>query len=104
MGEGICKQSAEWGSFTRGTGQNLGEVECALSFLDGNRESLLENIQAAVVGQLEIVHAGHDTWEVVVRGIGRLARAAHDRKDRSKTLETCSQKIISFSFILNGLK
>jgi hypothetical protein len=63
-----------------------------LSFLNGNRKSLLENAQVAVVGQLEIVHAGHDTWEVVVRGVRGLARAAHDRKDRRKALETCEKK------------
>lgn len=70
-------------------------MESALSFLDGNRESLLEDIQTAVVGQLEIVHAGHDTREVVVWSVRVLAGAANHREDGRETLETCPQKVLA---------
>lgn len=66
-----------------------------MSFLDGNGESFLEDIQTAVVGQLEIVHAGHDTREVIIWGVRRLARAANHREDGRETLETCAQKTLA---------
>lgn len=64
-------------------------MECSLSFLKSDRKTFFEDIQIAVVWELQVVHASHNTGQVVVRGIGRLAWAAHDCKDGGETLETC---------------
>lgn len=63
-------------------------MECPLSLLDSDGESLLEGVQTAIIRQLEIVHAGHDTGEIVVRSVRGLARTAYHREDGCKTLET----------------
>lgn len=67
---------------------NLGQVECSLSLFDGNGQSRLESIQAAVIRQLEIVDTGHDTREVIIRRVGRLAGATHYGEDGGEILET----------------
>lgn len=67
----------------------LGQVECPLSLPDSDRKPLLEGVQAAVIRQLEVIDAGHDTGEIVVRCERRLAGTAHHREDGCETLETC---------------
>lgn len=62
-------------------------MECPLSLLDGDSESLLEGVQTTVIWQLEIVDAGHDTGKIVVRCIRRLAGTAYHREDGCKTLK-----------------
>lgn len=67
----------------------LGKMESSLAFFDGDREALFENVQIAIVWQLQVVDAGHHTGEIVVWCIGMLAWAAHDSEDRRETLEAC---------------
>ena len=81
-------QGSGW---SNGGGGSLGQVECTLSFLDGDGKPLLQDADVAVVGQLEVVHARHDTGEIVIRRVRRLARAANDGEKGSKTLEACIQ-------------
>lgn len=47
----------------------LREVECALSFTHCDAEFVEENFGRGVVWQLQVVHAGHDTGEIVIRGV-----------------------------------
>lgn len=44
----------------------LRKMEGALSFLNSNTELLTENLHTAIVGHLEIIDAGHDTWKIVI--------------------------------------
>lgn len=63
-------------------------MESPLTFLDGDREALLQNVQVTIVRQLQVVDAGHHTREIVVWCIGMFAWAAHDSEDRRETFET----------------
>jgi hypothetical protein len=65
----------------------LGQMESPLAFLDGDWETLLQNVQVTIVRQLQVVDAGHHTGEIVVWCIGMFAWAAHDSKDWRETLE-----------------
>jgi hypothetical protein len=59
-----------------------------LAFFDGNEQLLLHDVKRAVVRHLEVVDASHDTWQIVVRTVGRLARLAHDCEERRERFET----------------
>lgn len=64
-------------------------MKCALALLDGYRQSVLEHLQIAVVGELEVVHTSHDTGQVIVWGVGGFAWAADNGKNGGEALETC---------------
>ena len=66
---------------------SLRQVKCSLAFFDCNGKSFSKNTQTAVVRQLEVVHAGHDTRKIVIGRIRRFAGTADNGEDRSETLE-----------------
>lgn len=66
----------------------LGKVERSLAFFDGHGQPLAKYVQAAVVGQLEVIHACHHTRQVVIRCVRRFAGPAHHREDGGETLES----------------
>lgn len=63
------------------------KMECALSFLDRDGKSLPEDIQTAVIGQLEVVDTGHNTGKIVVGRVRMFAGTADNRENRCQTLE-----------------
>ena len=67
---------------------SLRKVEGTLALLDGHTKLLLHDIQRAVIRHLEIVHAGHDTWQIVVRAVRGLTWLADDREQRGEGFET----------------
>jgi hypothetical protein len=62
-------------------------MESPLALLDGNRQSLPEDIQTAVVRQLQVVDTGHDTGKVVVRCVWRFTWPTNNGEDWRETLE-----------------
>jgi len=62
-------------------------MEGALSFLDCCSHLTAHDIQIRVVWQFKIIDAGHNTWKIIVRRIGRFARLADHREHRSKCFE-----------------
>lgn len=68
-------------------------MEGALAFADGHVQSRAHDVQVRVVGELEVVHAGHDAGEVVVRCERWLAGLAHDCEHGSKALEACGDHV-----------
>jgi hypothetical protein len=63
-------------------------MEGPLALFDSEHESLFQNFKIAVIGQLEIIDAGHNTWKVVIRSVRGLARFADNREHWRETLET----------------
>lgn len=70
----------------------LRQMECSLSLLNGDGESLPENIQTAIIGKLEVVHTSHDARKVIIRSIRRFTGPTDHSEDGSKTLEACKTK------------
>jgi len=70
----------------------LRQMECSLALLNGDGKSLPENIQTAIIGQLEIVHTSHDARKVVIRSIRGFTGPTDHSEDGSKTLEACKTK------------
>lgn len=63
------------------------QMEGSLAFFDRHGQPFSKNIQAAVVGQLEVIHARHDTGQIVVWRVWWFAGSANDCKDGCETLE-----------------
>jgi hypothetical protein len=62
-------------------------MESALAFLNGDTKLVTQNLYGAVIGHLEVVDAGHDGRQVVVRCVWRLARLADDSKHGREILK-----------------
>ena len=58
-----------------------------MSFFGGYKKAFAEYFETAVVGELEIVDAGHHTGQIIVWCIWRFAGTAHHREHRGETLE-----------------
>lgn len=69
----------------------LREVEGTLTFLDGKVQFGAQGVKIAVVGHLEVVDAGHDGREEVVRGVGGLSGLADDGEHGGERFETCGK-------------
>lgn len=67
----------------------LRQVESPLPLLDGNIQPVSQDFDVGVIGEFEVVDASHDTGQIVVGRVRRIARPAHDREHRGQTLETC---------------
>src|SRR5947209_17025365 len=68
-------------------------MESALSLLDGDVQTVPQDFQISVVGKLEIVDASHNTGQVIVRRVWRLAWLADHGEHGCKALETCPRKL-----------
>jgi len=64
-------------------------MESSLSLLYSDRQPLLEDFEGGVVRKLEVVDAGHNAREVIVRSVRWLARLADHSEKRCQTLEAC---------------
>lgn len=62
-------------------------MECTLSFLDRDRQSLPEDIQTAVIGQLEVIDTGHNAGKIVIGRVRVFAGTAYNRENWRQTLE-----------------
>jgi hypothetical protein len=63
-------------------------MESTLSFLDCSIHTTPHDVQIRIVRQFEIVNTSHDARQVIIGGVGWLARFAHNRKHRGKCLKT----------------
>lgn len=68
-------------------------MEGALALLHSGEQPFSHGIVAGIVGELEIVDAGHYTRQVVVRSIWVLAWFADDSKHRREAAETPNRKL-----------
>ena len=64
-------------------------MESSLSLLYRDRQPLLEDFEGGIVRELEVVDAGHNTGEVIVRSERWLARFTDHGEKRCQTLEAC---------------
>ena len=62
-------------------------MESTLAFLDGNEQLGSHHLERAVVGHLEVIDASHDTRQVVVGAVRRLARLADDGEEWRERFE-----------------
>ena len=69
-------------------------MESTLSFLDCSIHTTPHDVQIRIVRQFEIVNTSHDAWQVIIGGVGWLARFAHHRKHGGKCLEACYFKLV----------
>jgi len=67
------------------------QMKRPLTLLDGHSQFRSKHLQRAVIGQLEIVDAGHDARKVLVRGQRRFCRLANDREHWRQCFEACNQ-------------
>lgn len=58
-----------------------------MSFAHCDAEFVEENLGRGVVWQLQVVHAGHDTGEIVIRGVGWFTWPADHSKHWRETFE-----------------
>lgn len=58
-----------------------------MSFFDRDQKTLPKDFQAAIIGQLEIVDARHNTGEIVVGRVWRFAGAAYNGENWCQTLK-----------------
>lgn len=65
------------------------QMESPLALLDGHKQPLTQDFDAAVVGQLEIVDASHYARKIVVRRVRGFAGTADNREHWRQALETC---------------
>jgi hypothetical protein len=63
-------------------------MERALALLHRDRHFPAQDVNAAVVGHLEVIDACHDRGEVVVGCVGRFAGLAHDGEHGCQVFET----------------
>ncbi len=92
-GSSACVKSSVDFDIVRG-GQistSSGQVECTLAFPDGCAQPLAHHIEVGIVRKLQIVDARHNTGQVVVRCIRRLARFANDCEHRCEAFEACQE-------------
>ena len=66
----------------------LREVKRVLSFPDGDSQFLPHNVQASVIGQLEIIDARHHRRQEIVCILVRLQSLPHHSQRRRQALET----------------
>lgn len=65
----------------------LGKMKSALALFDSYAEFLAEHIHVAIIWHLEVVDAGHDGGEVVIRCVWWLAGLADDSEHGCERLE-----------------
>ncbi len=66
----------------------LREMERSLPLPRSHIKLLLHNIERTVVRHLQVVHASHHAWQVVIRSVWWLAWLADDREQWRQCFET----------------
>jgi hypothetical protein len=65
-----------------------------LTFPHGRAQLPAEGLDVRVVGHLEVVDASHDTGEIVVGCVGRIAWPTHDCEHGGQVLKACCTKLV----------
>lgn len=79
-----------------GWGGGSGEVEGLLTLSGRDQQFLSHGLYAGVVRQLQVVDAGHDRRQEVVRVLRRLERLPHDSQRGVQAPETWDNRQASF--------
>lgn len=67
---------------------SLRQMKCALSFFDCNLQPRAQHFQRRIVWQLQIVHTGHNTRQVIIGGKGGFTGLANHSEKRRKSFES----------------
>lgn len=73
------------------------QVESPLALSYGNIQALSQDFKIGVIRKLEIVDAGHDAWQIIIRRIWRLTRLADNSEHGCQALETCETRLVLWS-------
>ena len=77
-----------------GAHASLWQIEGQLPFPRGSVKSFPHDLQGRVVGELQVVDAGHDGGQEVVRVLPGLKRLAHDGQGRGQAAETWNMQLV----------
>ena len=77
-----------------GVHASLWQIEGQLPFPRGSVKSFPHDLQGRVVGELQVVDAGHDGGQEVVRVLPGLKRLAHDGQGWGQAAETWNMQLV----------